>query len=265
MDNNYVIGRGELYFDKFADGTKTSEGGERYLGNSPEITVAGNQTLLDHYDADHGLKEKDLSILLQNDYSLQFTTDNVSPENLALWYLGDASRVTQTAVAAPGLTETVTLFPGRYFKLGKTKQTPQGVHHVTTIVINTTATTPVPVPAADNWEADLNAGTIYVEEDSTLITSDGVEVTITYGLEAGVESAVISKNKAIYGSLRYKSFNPVGQKVDHFYPYVMLQPNGNYALKGDEWQALGFTAQALKRDADTEVVYLTNASVAVTP
>ena len=66
---------------------------------------------------------------------------------------------------------------------------------------------------------------------------------------------VIGKASQIYGALFFESDNPVGDNTNYWFPYVSLAPNGNYALKGDAWQVLSFTAEALKRDSLTERLY----------
>ena len=50
-DNNYVLGRGKLYFDRFPDGTKTPTG-ERYFGNTPSFSMSLDSETLDHYNSD---------------------------------------------------------------------------------------------------------------------------------------------------------------------------------------------------------------------
>lgn len=94
-DNNYVVGRGKLYFNRFADGTLVGPG-YRYFGNTPELTASQSATSLDHYSSDEGMKFKDASVDLQNDMSGSFTCDNVNSDNLALFFLG--ANDTQTVV-----------------------------------------------------------------------------------------------------------------------------------------------------------------------
>jgi len=67
--------------------------------------------------------------------------------------------------------------------------------------------------------------------------------------------AVIGAANTVYGALFFESDNPVGTNVNYWWPYVNLRPNGNLALKGDTWQQMSFTAEALKRDGTTERVY----------
>lgn len=65
----------------------------------------------------------------------------------------------------------------------------------------------------------------------------------------------IGSSSQIYGALWFEADNPVGNNINYWFPYVSLRPNGNYALKGDAWQTLGFIGEALKRDAATERFY----------
>lgn len=84
--------------------------------------------------------------------------------------------------------------------------------------------------------------------------------------------AVIGSANTLYGALFFEGDNPVGENVNYWWPYVNLRPNGNLALKGDTWQQMSFTAEALKRDTTTERVYTyqladksSSAAVDVTP
>jgi hypothetical protein len=67
---------------------------------------------------------------------------------------------------------------------------------------------------------------------------------------------VIGTAQMVYGAMFFESDNPVGTNQNYWFPYVALSPTGNYALKGDAWQTLGFQAEALKRDVQTERVYI---------
>ena len=60
----------------------------------------------------------------------------------------------------------------------------------------------------------------------------------------------------VRGALRYISTNPVGPKKDVYWPYVKLTPNGDFSLKGDEWQTIPFTFEVLKKDNVTPRVVI---------
>lgn len=257
----YIIGRGRLFFDEFAPGTK-SGGGERYLGNTPELSSASDSERLDHYDSDEGLNVKDESILLENNLSLSFTTDNISPENIALWFAGTSEPFTvASAEDQVDVFEGVTL--GRFLQLGTSANTPTGARNVTNVVVSKVVPGPAPedppttevVDAEGNLEIDLESGRIYLEPDATDILS-GDTLSIAYDIEPSTRTIIIGKGQEIRGSLRFISKNPVGAQRDYFWPYVTISSNGDYALKGSEWQQMSFTAEVLKKDGSTERVYI---------
>lgn len=252
ITNNYVIGRGELHFDMFAVGTKAGSG-ERYFGNTPELSSSSSIDTLDHYNSDHGLRVKDESVTLEDNMTLSFTTDQISPENMALFFGGDVS--TQTQAAATGKTFAITAKLNRSFQLGVSTANPTGDRKVTNVVITKGASPGTPVVAEGNYEVDLELGRVYIESDAAGIADDDV-LTATYDTEAYTRQIIVGRSKEIRGALRFISDNPVGDQKDFLWPYVKVTPNGDYALKGDEWQVMGFTVEVLKKDSTTERVYI---------
>lgn len=248
---NYVVGRGELYFDQYKPGTMEGTG-ERYIGNTPELTTTAETEELEHYDSDHGLNEKDDSVTLSTNRSGAFTTDNISPENLALLYMGKTLQVTQTAEV--GLTEEITVKRGYTYQIGTSETNPAGLRHLDNVVVNAGAT---PVTAAGNYEIDLDLGRIYIEVDAPDITDD-TALSLTYDTKASTGVVTISGNSQIEGALRFISFNPKGEQMDHYWPRVKLSPNGDFSVKsGDEWQTIPFNIEILKK-GNLEAVYSTS-------
>ena len=81
FQNDYTIGRGKSYFDKFLPNTNRKTG-EMYFGNGPEFTITTDTENLDHYASDYGLRVKDASVLLEAGMTGTFTCDNIAAENL---------------------------------------------------------------------------------------------------------------------------------------------------------------------------------------
>jgi hypothetical protein len=264
---NYTLGRGRIFFDRFAPnvvvGATTRGDGERYLGNTPEFALTSESEDLEHFDSDSGVRVKDDSVQLSLDRSASFTCDNIDAENIALFFLGTTSTVTQAG--ATGVVEVMTdAKRGRFYQLGVSESTPSGVRNVTNVVIKkggapTWGTT---VTASGNYEVDEVRGRIYVEADSVDIDEDDIQ--ITYDVDASTREQVISKSDSIYGSLRFVADNPKGPNRDYFLPYVKLAPDGDYQLKGDEWQQIGFTVEILKKSSNVDAIYIDGQGV-VTP
>lgn len=251
----YTLGRGRWMFDLFKPGTNTGTG-ERYLGNTPEASLTVSSEKLDHFFADSGIREKDLTVLLETSRSGSFTTDVISPENLALYFMGDVTKLTNLGIT--GHREAITSWArGRQFQVGTDDAHPTGMRNLnnfklfkaasSTVVDLTKALSGQPgvdeVDMTGNYEIDLELGRLYIEPTASL-TGD-IKLLIETDVEASTRTMVISKNDMLYGALRYISDNPVGDNQDYYWPKVALTPDGDYNLKGDEWQAIGFTFDVL--------------------
>lgn len=249
---NYVVGRGKLFFDQFQTGTKTRSGNSRYLGNSPELSTSQSEDKLKHYSSDEGIKVLDASASLQNDQSLTFSLDDISPDNLALWFRG----AKQTSVIAGGAVAAeahANVARGTYIQLGLTDADPIGARNISAVTVNN-VTTPGVVPAAD-YDVDAATGRIYIHDDAAAV-ADGDDITVDYTAAAGNEEIVIAEGEVIEGRLHFVSFNAEGEQRDYIWPYVQISPDGDFALKGDDWQKMTFSCEVLKLNDATERQYI---------
>lgn len=250
--NDYTLGRGELHFAQFRAGT-TIPRGERYLGNSPELGYNATQETLDHYNSDRGIKTKDASVVLQQDYAGSMGLDSIDMPNVAMFFLGEFSTLVTAArtVAAEPFT---LLERGCSYQLGTSATDPSGVRDVTEVVLaNTTTPANVPVAGVD-YVVDEALGRVTILETSTKLL-DGSAFTAAYKVSASSRERVISKGKTIEGALRYIANNPAGGNKDYFMPHVKLTPNGDFNIKGDDWQTVTFNIEILKKGA-LEAIYV---------
>lgn len=250
---NYVVGRGKLYFNKFLPGTKTLSGGARYLGNSPELSLSQDEDKLDHYNSDEGIKVKDASVSLQNDETGSFNLDDISPENLALWFRG----AVQNNVLAGGAVaaEAHTAMLGTYIQLGLTDANPVGARNVSLVTVTNVTQAGAVVAAAGNYELDPVTGRVLILDDATDV-AEGDDLTIDYTAAAGTEEVVIAAGTVIEGRLEFMAANAAGQNRDYLWPYVQIRPDGDFALKGDDWQNMTFSFEVLKLNDSTERQYV---------
>lgn len=249
-DKNYTLGRGRLYFDKFVQGTKTKTG-QRYFGNTTEIKLTSGSTSLDHFDSDAGIKQKDDSVLLELNRTGSFITDHISPANLALFFLGAEDIVSQTA--ATGATDSIVgVVLGQRYQIGSSAGVPAGVRDVSNVVVTVSA---VVKTLGTDYTLDADTGGIVPLASGTIAA--GATMGIVYDKAVTSYNRVISAaNAQIYGAMLYISNNPKGEKFDYYWPYVSLKPDGDFQLKGEDWQKVGFGFEALKLDDSTEVVYI---------
>lgn len=250
---NYTLGKGRVYFDAYAQGTKTLQG-ERYFGDTMEFNVTSESEALDHYDNDAGIRVKDASVLLELARSGALITENIAPENLALFFLGSAGELTQAATTAQAQT-IASVKQGHYYQIGVSTSRPEGVRKVANVSVSAEGGTPTFTLGTD-YTLDADLGRIQIVEGGGI--TEGTALSITYDVEAATMTRIITAADAeIQGALRYISTNPEGEKFDYYFPHVALQPNGDFALKsGEEWQQLGFSFEVMKKDDNTEAMYI---------
>lgn len=241
MSNNTVLGRGKLYFDRFADGTETKQGA-RYLGNTPSFGLTVETQEAEHYSAEEGLRVKDLSVTLQIDYTGSFVTDNIDLDNVALFFFGEKSVVAQTSLT--GEEDAMTVMQGHHYALGVTPTNPVGVRSVTVTSVTGTGGTPTYVLDTD-YTVDAALGLVYIVPGGGI--ADATDIEVTYNVAAHSHDLVISGSDLVYGELRFYSYNGVGEQKDFVMPKVALRPNGEFALKGEDWQQFGFNVEILKK------------------
>ncbi len=85
---------------------------------------------------------------------------------------------------------------------------------------------------------------------------DDSDITVHYAVRASTRQRVISGSTPVEGALRFIADNPKGEDFDYYMPYIKITPNGDYALKGDEWQTIPFNLEALKPSDGREAIYM---------
>lgn len=113
--DNYVLGKGILYFNKLDNDTAEYDG-MRDLGNAPAVNVNVALEELAHYSSRGGLRAKDKKVISEISPTLTFTLDEQSADNVALLFMATKEAVTQAAMS--NLTKTVTVKPNRFYDLG---------------------------------------------------------------------------------------------------------------------------------------------------
>lgn len=240
MEQNQTLGRGEVHFALFKPNTTTPDG-FRYLGNTPEFNLNMTTETKPHYSMDRGIKVKDKDVTVQADSNGSFTCDNINLDNLALFFLGSAATITQAAAA--GETETlVDVKLGYSYQIGETDATPMGVRNIT---INTILVGATPLVADTDYTLDAVRGVITFLETATSVT-DLDDVDIDYDIAATTYDRTISGNSQIEGAIMYLAYNPEGDDIDYRMAHVKISPNGDLALKGEDWMTTAFNVAILK-------------------
>lgn len=266
LENNYSLGRGELFFAPFKAGTNTPTG-ERYLGNTPEFNLSFESEDLEHFSSDRGIRELDKSVLLQVTRSGSLITDHVSPKNVALFFFGttEALTVAETGVSGEQVGVTgVGVEAEMFYQLGMTTGNPSGARQIiypgaggTAFALKKAATTYV---HGTDYVLDAELGRIEILSGGAIV--DGDVLTCDYTVAASTRTRIISGSAPVQGALRFIAYNPVGDNIDYYLPSVSLSPNGDFALKTEEWQQIPFNIKVLK-PSGKEALYADGRAVLV--
>lgn len=235
---NLVLGRGTLYFDQFGD-TPYVGLGERYLGNSPAVAFKTSKDVQPIIDCIGGQLVRVGAHVISQEAEGSFVTDNIDPENLAMWFgAKDSGRV----AGAGAVSTAATVYQGRYYQIGVTPANPLGRRNFTSISVTKGGVTVAPT---GNYDYDLADGRVRILPGSSILNGETILMTGT--AVATAEKILIPNGSLVVGALRFVAYALHGNGQDYLFPAVELQAAGDFQLKGTAWQELRFNVVARKR------------------
>lgn len=237
-NTNLVLGKGALYFDQFGD-TPYVGLGERYFGNSPSVAFQVSREVEVRRDCVGGVLVRGESFVISEEAVGSVTTDNISPENVALWF---GAKSTGQAAMAGVIQTPAKVYQGRTYQLGVTEDNPIGRRDFSAVSVTLAG---VAVPPLNNYIPDPDNGRITILPGSAI--ADGANVQLVGTAKATNEIILVSAGQIQTGSLRFVADALHGKGHDYFFPVVELQASGDFQLKGDTWQELQFSVVARKR------------------
>lgn len=251
---DYTLPRGKLYFDQFTAGT-TTKTGERYFGHSPEINMATAIEKLDHYNSDTAENVKDKSVVLRADRTIKFSVDSIDADNVALLFMGTKSTITQTSSTVTDESLTASAVQDRYYQIGASSANPAGVRGITSVSVKSgVLASEAARTLTTDYTVDLTLGRIYVVSGGAIAA--GHSLLVTYTRSANTRTQIITGGTLIEGALRYVADNKTGTNRDMYVPYCSVQPDGDFSLKGNDWQKISFNAEVLDLGTDYATVYM---------
>ena len=234
--NNTLIGAGECFIDVLDEKPR----GERYLGDTSssvlrveteEITVV----------AGDGATPRALAQVVSNiARSFEVNLQDLSPENLALFVLGDDSEQKDKTPTGPQTRKDMKVKPGRWYQLGSSPSCPAGVGSVKDDDFNVysvktggtpytkTDLTPGAVVVGD-YTLDKDAGRLYIEPSGSIAAGE-VWVASTPVAQT-LKTVVTSAHKQIKAAFRYVEDATQGRGNNYYAPVALIRPGGDLALK----------------------------------
>ena len=243
-----VLGRGEVYFDRFLGNTKD---GERYLGNTPAFRIDREIKRVERMTSYRGQRQKRPGVVVEENISCTLTFDHMVTENIALWHGADPVTTSLGNGLIP-YSETLVVKKDRYYQLGMAVNG-FGLGYLDTLQVRLTNASGTILTVGVHYHADRELGRIQIPPSSPL--ADGTTIFVQYFKRPSPVTTMISNGENIIGALRYVSTNPHGPRCDYWFPQVRLTPRGAVDLKGDEFQQRSLDIEAIRLAPNLPLVY----------
>lgn len=269
-ERNYTLGRGKVFFSRFTSGE--TPGAFRYLGNTPELNLTIETEDLEHVSSEAGVREVDDTVALDVTRTGSMICDDIQLDNLALFFFGSKSTVA-IAAAMNQVYDIDGAIPDGVYVPGLTDSNRVGARGLSNVALtdkmfdraggNDYATfAGTKYTENTHYRVDLANGILEILPGSTagFVPAAGADIRLTYDLVAASYPRVISGSTPIEGALRFAEDNPKGDNSLWVFPKLTLQPNGDVALKGDEWRQVPFTLN-LQKPSSGEAIYINGVPV----
>ena len=247
QSRNLTVPRGKVLFARYLPGTQIP-GPFKELGNTPEFTMSRETAKMSHYSSQAGLKVLDEELTTDSKLTGSLNTDDMRATNVALWFMGTVSTLTQASITATAQNETVD--KGDIIQLGRRATNPAGARNVTvtTVTSNPTGTTYVA-----NTDYLVHAELGLVEILPTGAITNASPIIINYTAATASSAQIVMGETDAEGELKFIAFNPVGENHDLTIPRAKISANGDMSMLTDPespaWQTIGLTITALKKDS----------------
>lgn len=248
--SDYSLGRGKLYVAKLDTATgKPDQSGWRDVGNVPDFSVSIDIEELLHQSSQAGLRVTDKRVVVSQTMNLSISLDELSGQNMALFFSGDTASVTNPAVAGFAATNiTTSAVLGRWYDI----RSPAGVRAVDIEAANTTVTEtggPTVLTLGTDYKLDLKMGRVFLFSTAVNVSA-GDTVTVTLAADAGA-APQLDQVKALTKSseqlvLKFIAENPANddEQMELEFHSATLSAEGDFALIGDDWTVMQLSGVA---------------------
>lgn len=244
-----VLGRGEVYFDRFLE---SGRDGERYFGNTPMFRIEREIERVERMTSYRGQKHARPGIVVRESVSVSMTTDHMASENVALWHGADGGPQVDGDALVP-FTETFVVKKNRFYQLG-VGENGVGLGFIDSAQVRLTNSTGTVLVAGQHYHLIRDSGRIQIPPTSPL--NDGATIFVRYFKRPSPVTSLVSTGQDVIGALRYIALNPYGPRADYWFPQVRLTPRGAVDMKGDEFRQMSFDIEAFRLSPNEPLVYL---------
>lgn len=247
---DYSLGRGKLYVALLDTATGLPDAaGYRDVGNVPDFSISIDIEELLHQSSQRGLRITDKRVVTQQTMNLSVSLDELSSENMAVFFSGDTATATNPAVAGFAthvLSATVTL--GRWYDI-KSASGVRAVDLDPTKVAATETAGPTVLVEGTDYTLDTKMGRIFLLTTATNIaTGESLSVALTAdaGAAAQLQQVTALTKSSEQLVLKFIAENPANndEQVEFEFHSATLSAEGDFALIGDDWTVMQLSGVA---------------------
>ncbi len=262
--DNIWLGRGSITLGRL-DSTTGKPYDFRHVGNCKALTLNIETETLDHQNSRTGVKVIDREIALSTKYNVSMTLDELSFDNLAIFFSGEAAAAGANPAAALTGGSALTDFliatdaiTGRWYALVGTGGIRLMDIKAAGLVVESGASSAANLLAVGtDYELDAVWGRIFIPSTSTFTDGHNLYITYTGGtagtgttFERPIDSVTIGTQSAQSYFLKYVGINPANDDQEMLVELhsVKLKPEGDLNFIGDEFSELVLTGVAEKNE-----------------
>ncbi len=248
--DSYQLGRGILKAALLDDDGKPMNYVD--LGNIPDLTASVESEKLDHFTSRGGLRKIDKSVILSVTSSLSFSMEDITFENLGMFFSGSSAEYTNPAIAGIADAQFVedgnVLVQTTYVLRTSEGEPIFGITATNSIVVESTGSTPVILTEDVDYTLNSVAGEIFLNETDLVLSiidaGDGLQLSLTADpLATTVDELSILSETEVNVALRFNLEDAdTGEMVIYDFYNTTLSANGDYTLIAEEWSTLPMTA-----------------------
>lgn len=253
--DDYLLGRGCLML-AFLDPATDRPLGYRILGNAPAFAMTSEEDTLAHFNSKKGLRAKDKEVTVEKEVNWNCTLDEISWQNLSLFFAGQASEgntnAATTGIASYQIIPDGLIEPELNYKIMDAAGISALGFDPADLTIATTAGAPVTLAQGTDYTVDPVSGLFFLLDSTAVQTAIGAGEGLTLeltadGAIADIEQTTMLTNTISEVALFFKGVNP----ADGDKEYVAELFKTNVAADGDlnlitenEWAEIPLSGSA---------------------
>ena len=232
---DYNLGRGVIYASELSSGLPI---GYRDLGNCPSFALSVDIEELIHRSSRAGLSSVDKRLVLSQTINFNFVLEELSAENMALFFSGAAVTATNPAVA--GITEYIhsaLAIKGRWYPIYEqsTGIRAMNLTEVADVAVkNDVGGTPTTLSEGTDYTVDLVMGMVFLLSTGSSNEAENIGITLTADAApvASVSQTRGATRSGVDTALKFIGENPADadQRFEVELHSVQMSADGDFAL-----------------------------------